>query len=86
VGTTVVCPTRASAYHQDWGDIDPEEFSLKRWTPQLMEVHAHKWETGTEAFAPFGTGGRRCYGRQLAMATMRLVVARFVVGRCRSIL
>ena len=40
---------------------------------------ATEWETGTEAFAPFGTGGRRCYGRKQAMATIRLVVARFVV-------
>jgi len=78
VGTDITITTRSDMYNPMWGD-DPEIYRPSRWTNELLNNVASKWEVGVAGFIPFGNGPRRCNGRMLAFPSMLCIVARFVM-------
>lgn len=53
----------------------PERFAPERWLPNAPSDFANDKK---EAFQPFSIGPRNCVGKNLAMAEMKLILARLV--------
>ncbi|CEL09984.1 hypothetical protein ASPCAL13111 [Aspergillus calidoustus] len=69
--TTIVAPRFVISRREDCFE-DANQFIPERWTTRPEMVH------NKAAFAPFGTGGKSCIGRALAMNDMMLVAAHVV--------
>ncbi|CAG9975461.1 unnamed protein product [Clonostachys byssicola] len=60
-------------YHSPEHFLEPESFIPERWLDDPRFVNDRK-----EAFQPFSFGPRKCLGRNLAFAEMRLILARII--------
>ncbi|OJD29661.1 toxin biosynthesis cytochrome p450 monooxygenase [Diplodia corticola] len=72
---TIVNVSQQPAYHSAANFFRPEAFLPERWLPSAPPAFANDRK---DAFQPFSTGPRNCVGKNLALAEMKLVLARLV--------
>ncbi|EMD94546.1 hypothetical protein COCC4DRAFT_45065 [Bipolaris maydis ATCC 48331] len=72
---TIVNVSQQPAYHLPSNFAHPEKFAPERWLPNAPLAYSNDRKN---VFQPFSTGPRNCVGKNLAMAEMKLILARLV--------
>ncbi|KAL6156939.1 hypothetical protein ACJBU6_04517 [Exserohilum turcicum] len=72
---TIVNVSQQPAYHLASNFAQPDRFAPVRW---LADASAEYSQDKKDVFQPFSTGPRNCVGKNLAMAEMKLILARLV--------
>ncbi|KAH6639122.1 cytochrome P450 [Boeremia exigua] len=72
---TIVNVSQQPAYHLPNNFAHPERFAPERWLDLAPSEYSNDKR---EVFQPFSTGPRNCVGKNLAMAEMKLILARLV--------
>ncbi|KKY16573.1 putative benzoate 4-monooxygenase cytochrome p450 [Diplodia seriata] len=72
---TIVNVSQQPAYHSAANFFRPDAFLPERWLSPPPPAFANDRR---DAFQPFSTGPRNCVGKNLALAEMKLVLARLV--------
>jgi cytochrome P450 len=72
---TIVNVSQQPAYHLSSNFAQPEKFAPERW---LANAPPEFNNDKKAIFQPFSTGPRNCVGKNLALAEMKLILARLV--------
>ncbi|KAF1923398.1 cytochrome P450 4F3 omega-hydroxylase [Didymella exigua CBS 183.55] len=72
---TIVNVSQQPAYHLPSNFSHPERFAPERWLANAPSEYSNDRK---EVFQPFSTGPRNCVGKNLAMAEMKLILARLI--------
>ncbi|KAA8615014.1 CypX Cytochrome P450 [Pyrenophora tritici-repentis] len=74
-GGTIVNVSQQPAYHLASNFAYPKRFAPERWLSNAPSEYSNDMK---DAFQPFSTGPRNCVGKNLALAEMKLILARLV--------